>query len=62
MADPLVDLLGASLAEQTPITAWVRGVRVDGVVAHLGGDTVELRHEGARTVVRLDRIDAVRAD
>jgi hypothetical protein len=61
MADPLVDLLSASLAEQTPVTVYIRGVRADGVVVHLGDDTVELRHQGERMVVRLDRIDAVSA-
>lgn len=61
MADPLVDLLQASLQEQTAVTVHLRSGRVAGVVARLDQDTVEVRSGGERTVVRLAAVDAVTA-
>jgi hypothetical protein len=61
MAEPLLDLLRASLAEQTPVTLHLGAGRIDGVVSHLEDDTVELRGDGTRTVVLVARIDAVSA-
>jgi hypothetical protein len=59
MAEPLLALLRASLAEQTPVTLHLSAGRVDGVVAHLDDETVELRGGVTRTIVLLARIDAV---
>jgi len=55
----IVDLLRASLAEQTPVVVYFRSGRVDGVVSRLDDTTVELRKDRVRTVVRLSEIDAV---
>jgi sRNA-binding regulator protein Hfq len=62
MVEPLLDLLRASLSEHTPVAVYFRSGRVDGVVAHLDDATVEIRHEGSRTIVRLALIDAVSAE
>lgn len=59
MADPLLDALRASLAEQTPVLVHLHGARIEGVVARLDETTVELRNGPARSIVRLSQIDAV---
>jgi sRNA-binding regulator protein Hfq len=59
MPDPIIDVLKASLAEQTTVAVHLHGERIHGIVTRLDEHAVELRHEGVRSVVRLAAIDAV---
>ena len=62
MADYIADALRASQSEQTTIVVYVHSVRIAGVVTRYDDDSVELRHEKGRTVLRRGSIDAVTAE
>ena len=65
MTDPAIaDALKASQAEQLPLTVHFKGASATGIVSRLDEGTVELRSpQGrSRTVILLERIDAVRVD
>ncbi len=59
MADYIAEALRASQTEQTKVALFVFGERISGVVVRFDVDSVELRHEKGRTLIRRDRIDAV---
>ncbi len=58
--DPVEEVLRAALQDQVPLTVFVAGAQLKGVVARLEGGIVDLREGAERTTVRIDRIDAVR--
>jgi sRNA-binding regulator protein Hfq len=54
------DLLNNSRIEQVPVTIFLTSHLINGIVANLNNDTVELRIDGVkRCVVALDRIEAI---
>lgn len=55
--DPIYALLRASLEEQVPLTIFLRGNTVEGVVKSLDESAVELESEGRRIAVRWQSVD-----
>ena len=53
------DALQNSLQEQTKVTVFFGGQRLEGVVSGIQGDNIELRVASRRCLIRIDRIDAV---
>ena len=58
-SDLIIDNLKASHAEQTPVTLHLRSGTLRGVVSRIEEGVVELRQESRRSIVRLDRIEAI---
>ena len=60
--DRISEALSASRTEQACVTLHISGVSVRGTVIAIDDATVELKDGDRRTVVRLDRIDAVSSE